>query len=72
MDGISEVTILMEGKGLEGSNQQLEQLLNQVGGIDSVLIDAEHGEVKIRFDNTRISKERIIITLNQHDFQLMQ
>jgi len=72
MDKISEVTILMEETESEASNQQLEQVLNQVGGIDSVLIDAEHGKVKIRFDNTRISKERIIITLNQHDFHMMQ
>ncbi len=50
--------------------QKIERLLNQLDGIERVLVDTADGEVKVEFDNTKISRERIILTLQQHDFHM--
>jgi copper chaperone CopZ len=50
--------------------QQIEHLLNQLDGIERVLVDTADGEVKIEFDDKKISRERIVITLQQHNFHI--
>ena len=50
--------------------QQIERLLNQLDGIERVLVDTADGEVKVEFDDTKISRERIVLTLQQHNFHM--
>jgi copper chaperone CopZ len=50
--------------------QEIERFLHELDGIERVLIDTDDGEVKIEFDDKKVSRERIIITLNQHDFTI--
>jgi len=50
--------------------QQIEFLLQQLDGIERVLVDTDDGEVKVEFDDKLISRERIVITLQQHDFHI--
>jgi copper chaperone CopZ len=50
--------------------QQIEHLLNQLDGIERVLVDTADGEVKVEFDDKKISRERIVITLQQHNFHI--
>ncbi|PGT77940.1 heavy-metal-associated domain-containing protein [Bacillus sp. AFS040349] len=47
------------------SIQQIEQSLNKLEGIERVLVDTADGEVKVEFDDDKISKEQIILTLQQ-------
>lgn len=50
--------------------QQIERILNQLDGIERVLVDTADGEVRVEFDNKKVSKERIVITLQQNDFHI--
>ena len=50
--------------------QQIERLLNQLDGIERVLVDTADGDVKIAFDDKKISRERIVLTLQQHNFHI--
>jgi copper chaperone CopZ len=50
--------------------QQIERLLNQLDGIERVLVDTADGDVKIEFDDKKISRERIVLTLQQHNFHI--
>ncbi|WP_163970298.1 hypothetical protein [Oceanobacillus halotolerans] len=68
---MTEVTMFIKEANNGTAIQQVEQILNDLTGIERVLVDADDGEVKIAFDNRRISTERIAITLQQHDFHLM-
>jgi copper chaperone CopZ len=45
-------------------------MLTEMDGIERALIDVEDGEVKIQFDETKVSEERIAITLQQHGFHI--
>ncbi len=50
--------------------QQIERFLHELNGVERVLIDTDDGEVKIQFDENKVSRERIIITLKEHDFTI--
>ncbi|MCM3162994.1 cation transporter [Metabacillus litoralis] len=65
---MAEETIFVKEATSEHSIQQIEYLLNELAGIERVLIDTEDGEVKVQYDDKRISKERIILTIHQHNF----
>ena len=65
---MSEETIFINEATSSEPIQQIEQFLHELAGIERVLIDTEDGEVKIEFDEKIVSRERIIITLKQHDF----
>ncbi|MEN2767379.1 hypothetical protein [Ornithinibacillus xuwenensis] len=51
--------------------QRLEQVLNDVIGVERVLVDTADGEVKIEFNQKEISMERIAMTLMEHDFTIL-
>ncbi|TFJ94414.1 hypothetical protein [Lentibacillus salicampi] len=63
---MAEVTIFTDktGSGL----QQIEQFLMQMDGIERVLADTDDGEVRIEFDEEKISGKRIVGTLQEYDF----
>lgn len=67
---MAEETIFVSGATSEEPIQQVEQLLNQLDGVERVLVDTADGEVKIKFDDKRVSRERIVITLQQHNFKI--
>ncbi|MRH41436.1 hypothetical protein GH741_01955 [Aquibacillus halophilus] len=50
--------------------QEIENILNQMNGIERVLIDTDDGEVKIEFDEEKVSTDQIISALKQHEFHL--
>ena len=67
---MTEETISVNEAISEKPIQQIEQLLNQLDGIERVLIDTDDGDVKIEFDDKKISRERIVLTLQQHNFHI--
>jgi len=67
---MSEETIFINEATSGEPIQIIERLLNELNGVERVLIDTEDGEVKVEFDDKKVSKERIIITLQQHDFSI--
>jgi copper chaperone CopZ len=67
---MTEATIFVDEATSEQTIQQIEHLLKQLDGIERVLVDTADGEVKIEFNDKKISKERIIITLQQHNFHI--
>lgn len=68
--GMTEETIFIKEATSEETIQAIEQFLHELNGVERVLIDTDDGEVKIEYDEKVISKERIMITLNQHDFTI--
>ncbi|MED1203747.1 heavy-metal-associated domain-containing protein [Heyndrickxia acidicola] len=66
---MAEETIFLSGASSVQPIQQIEQVLNQLDGIERVLVDTADGEVKVEFDEKKISRERIFITLQQHNIQ---
>ena len=67
---ILEETIFIKEATSEEPIQAIERCLHELNGVERVLIDTDDGEVKIEFDEKVISRERIMITLNQHDFTI--
>lgn len=65
-----EETIFIKEATSEEPILAIEQFLHELNGVERVLIDTDDGEVRIEFDEKVISRERIIITLNQHDFTI--
>jgi copper chaperone CopZ len=69
---MSEQTIFIKEATSEPEIIKVEEILNQLSGIERVLIDTDDGEVKIEFDEMIISKERIITILIDNNFTIMQ
>ncbi|WP_026905902.1 metal ABC transporter ATPase [Paucisalibacillus globulus] len=69
---MSEQTIFIKEETSEPEIIKVEEILNQLSGIERVLIDTDDGEVKIEFDEKTISKERIITILIENNFTIMQ
>ncbi|QHC05831.1 hypothetical protein GRQ40_11395 [Anoxybacillus sp. PDR2] len=67
---MSEATFFVTEAVSQQSIQQIEQLLSSLDGVERVLIDTADGEIKVEFDDKKISKERMIITLQQHHFHI--
>ena len=67
---MAEETIVVNEATSGAPIQQIESLLNQLDGIERVLVDTADGEVKVEFDDTKISRERIVLTLQQHNFHM--
>jgi hypothetical protein len=65
---MAEETIFVSEAISEEPIQQIEHLLNQLDGIERVLVDTTDGEVMVEFDDRKISKEQIVLTLQQHNF----
>ena len=67
---ILEETIFIKEATSEEPIQAIERCLHELNGVERVLVDTDDGEVRIEYDEKVISKERIMITLNQHDFTI--
>ncbi|HZG60321.1 MAG TPA: hypothetical protein VEY68_07640 [Anoxybacillus sp.] len=67
---MAEATIFVNEATSGQPIQQIEYILNQLDGIERVLVDTADGEVKVEFDDKKISRERIVITLQQHNFHI--
>jgi copper chaperone CopZ len=67
---MTEETIFIKEATSGESIQAIERFLHELNGVERVLIDTDDGEVKIEFDEKVISRERIMITINQHDFTI--
>ena len=50
--------------------QSLEVILSQLDGIERALVDTGDGEVKIEYNETRVSPEKIKETVLQHGLHL--
>ncbi|MBB3906544.1 heavy-metal-associated domain-containing protein [Anoxybacteroides rupiense] len=67
---MSEATFFVTEAVSQQPIQQIEQLLNSLEGVERVLIDTADGEIKVEFDDKKISKEQMMITLQQHHFHI--
>lgn len=68
---MAEVTITVK-EAMSGPRiQEIEHFLHELDGIDRVLVDTADGDVKIEFDDKKISGERIVGSLQKHNFHFM-
>lgn len=67
---MAETTIFVKEATTDSIIQQIEQLLNQIDGVERVLIDTEDGEVKIEFDMDKITEEEIASMLMEQNYLL--
>ncbi|MDQ0246325.1 copper chaperone CopZ [Bacillus fengqiuensis] len=65
-----ETTFFVKEAISEQPIMDIEQILFKMNGVERVLVDTTDGEVKVEFDNKKISRERIVITLQQHNFYI--
>lgn len=65
---MAEVTITVKGATSGPPIQEIEHFLHEFDGIDRVLVDTADGELKIEFDEKKISGDRIIGSLQQQNF----
>lgn len=68
---MAEATIFVNEARYELPIQQIEDVLNELDGIERVLIDTGDGEIKVEFDDKKISTERIIATLQEYDYEVL-
>ncbi|WP_047986055.1 hypothetical protein [Ornithinibacillus californiensis] len=68
---MNEHTIFVKEATTESGIWEVELLLNQLHGIERVIVDTNDGEVKIEFDDKLISKEQIVTTLVENDFTIL-
>lgn len=67
---MAETTIFVKEATIDSIIQQIEQLLNQIDGVERVLIDTEDGEVKLEFDTDKITEEEIASMLMEQNYLL--
>jgi copper chaperone CopZ len=65
---MSETTIFIKEATGEKQIQQIEQLINQMEGVERVLVDTDDGELKIEFDDRKVSKDEILSALEQNNY----
>ncbi|MBC5637417.1 hypothetical protein H8S33_11430 [Ornithinibacillus sp. BX22] len=68
---MSEQTLYIKEAITKRGIDKVEQILNQLHGVERVLVDTSDGEVKVEFDDKAISKERIVMTLVEHDLTIL-
>ncbi|AMQ20561.1 heavy-metal-associated domain-containing protein [Geobacillus sp. JS12] len=66
---MAEATFYIDGATSPQPIARIEHLLSGLDGVERSLVDTEDGEVKVQFDEKKISKERIVLTLQQHGFR---
>ena len=65
---MAEETILIPSATSRAPIQQIQQLLQGKDGIERVLIDTNDGELKIEYDEKKISSENIHAHLKENHF----
>jgi len=66
------MTILVKEAVKEKPIASLETVLLQMDGTERALVDIENGEVKIEYNEHRISEEQIKQSIIQHGFHLAE
>ncbi|WP_077623269.1 heavy-metal-associated domain-containing protein [Sediminibacillus massiliensis] len=67
---MSEGTFYVKEEVDQNSIQEIESTLNQIDGVERVLIDTSDGEVIVEFDNEKVTAEQITKTLEQHQYHV--
>ena len=67
---MANLTIYVRDAVNEKPIQSLESVLTQIDGIERALVDTGDGEVKIEYNETQVSPEKIKETVLQHGLQL--
>ncbi|WP_339215606.1 hypothetical protein [Ornithinibacillus sp. FSL M8-0202] len=68
---MSEQTFYIKEAISKQGIDKVEQILNPLHGVERVLVDTSDGEVKVEFDDKVISKERIVMTLVEHNLTIL-
>jgi copper chaperone CopZ len=68
---MSEQTIYIKEATSKPGIVKVEDILNQLHGIERVLVDTDDGEVRVEFDEKVISKERIVTTLIENNLTIL-
>lgn len=65
---MAEVTIFVQ-EAVDGKPiQEIESILTQLDGMERVLIDTSDREVKLEFNEEKVTAEQIATTLREHNF----
>lgn len=64
------ITIFVKEATSEKPIQELESVITAVDGVERALVDTADGEVKITYDNKRLSKEVIVEKIRQDGFHV--
>ncbi|WP_430540003.1 heavy-metal-associated domain-containing protein [Neobacillus drentensis] len=67
---VANLTIYVKEAVNEQPIQSLESVLTQMEGIERALVDTADGEVKIEYNETQVSPEKIRETVLQHGLNL--
>jgi copper chaperone CopZ len=67
---VANLTIYVKEAVNEQPIQSLESVLSQMDGIERALVDTADGEVKIEYNETQVSPEKIRETVLQHGLNL--
>ncbi|ULT57576.1 hypothetical protein L1999_03155 [Neobacillus drentensis] len=67
---MANLTIYVKEAVNEQPIQSLESVLTQMEGIERALVDTADGEVKIEYNETQVSPEKIRETVLQHGLNL--
>jgi hypothetical protein len=69
---MAEETIFIQNATSDTPIQQIQQLLKGKDGIERVLIDTDDGEMKIEFDEKKISLRSIYSLLKENNFDIQR
>jgi len=69
---VANLTIYVKDAVSDQPIQSLETILTQIDGIERALVDTEDGEVKIEYNETQVSPEKIRETVLQHGLSLQE
>jgi len=67
---VANLTIYVKDAVNEQPIQSLESILSKMDGIERALVDTEDGEVKIEYNETQVSPDKIKETVLQHGLHL--
>ncbi|WP_409253119.1 heavy-metal-associated domain-containing protein [Bacillus sp. SCS-153A] len=65
-----EYTLYVKEATERGTIQELENILLEMDGVERALVDTEDGEVKISYDESRLSRQEVVETIQQNGFQV--
>lgn len=63
---MAEMTLNVKEATERGSIQTLESILLEMTGIERALVDTEDGEVKVTYDEEKVSKKDVQQKIQQH------
>lgn len=69
---MSEQTLFVKEATSEPDIIKIEEILTRLNGVERVLVDTNDGELKIDFNEKLVSKERIVMTLIENNFTILQ